>query len=266
MPFLTQVLADLIACLRFYSRLPVPVMAFEEAPFAMLDFKRSIRMLPAAGAILGAIGGIALWLATAGGLPPLPSAALAMTVLVLATGAFHEDGLADTADGLGGGSSVARKLEIMRDSRIGTYGGVALVLSLLLRVTLLAELLSTIGPIAAAVVIVSTAATSRTVALMPLALLPPARTDGAAYAAMHPGVRALAIAGGLAVVFALLPLAVGLSPLRMIVAVIAMVLAGASMTWIAKRQIGGQTGDVAGACQQVAEIAFLCVMASHAGL
>ena len=94
--------ADLLACLRFYSRLPVPVLPFETAPYAMLDFARSIRVLPLAGALIGAVGGCVLMAADALGLPPLPAAGFALAALLLTTGAFHEDGLADSADGLGG--------------------------------------------------------------------------------------------------------------------------------------------------------------------
>jgi adenosylcobinamide-GDP ribazoletransferase len=258
--------ADLIACLRFYSRLPIPVFAFEAAPYAMLDFQRSIRMLPVAGAILGAIGALALWLAHAAGLSPLAASGLALAVLLLTTGAFHEDGLADTADGLGGGATIERKLEIMKDSRIGTYGGAALITSSLLRVVLMADVLQQSGPWAAALALVAAAAASRTAALLPLALLDPARRDGAAYAAMKPSSPALAVATVAACLFCLAPLMGGASPGRILLAAALMVGGALAMTEIARRLIGGHTGDVAGASQQVGEIAFLCAMASRAAL
>ncbi|MDB5649388.1 MAG: hypothetical protein JWL62_908 [Hyphomicrobiales bacterium] len=259
-------LADLLACLRFYSRLPVPVLAFEREPFAMLDFRRATRMLPMAGALLGALGGLALWLASRAGLSPLPASALAIAALLLATGCFHEDGLADTADGFGGGASIARKLEIMKDSRIGTYGGAALVLSLLLRVILLAELVGIFGVPATVTIMVCAAAASRAVALMPLTLLPAARTDGAAFAAAKPSSSALVMAGCVSILLAAVPLAAGVPTSRLGLGLLAMLVAAALMTEISRRQIGGQTGDVAGAAQQLAEIAFLCVLASHAAL
>lgn len=258
--------ADFLACMRFYSRLPVPVLAFEPAPYAMLDFARSIRVLPLAGATIGAVGGLVLMGADALGLPPLPSAAFALAALLLTTGAFHEDGLADSADGLGGGASVARKLEIMKDSRIGTFGGAALVASLLLRASLLAALIETFGAPRTALVVIAANAASRVAALTPHYLLPPARTDGAAWAAARPLPSTLLIAGALATAVALAPALAGLPPLRLAFGLAAMMAGALAMTEIARRQIGGQTGDIAGASQQIAEILFLAVLASRAAV
>jgi adenosylcobinamide-GDP ribazoletransferase len=168
----------------------------------------------------------------------------------LATGALHEDGLADTADGFGGGNSREQKLAIMRDSRIGTYGVCALALSLVLRVGALASL-----PSAHAVVWALLAAHAAARATMPalMLLLPPARSDGLSHDAGQPagaGVAAAAAIGFLVLVFCL-PLG------RAIVALILLVAIVALMAWLATRQIGGQTGDVLGALEQVGEIAVL---------
>ena len=111
---------DLCVCLRFWSRLPVPILSWEPEPHGMPDFARCSRMLPVAGAIIGAFGALALLGASMLGAPASVAAGLGLAASILATGAFHEDGLADTADGLGGGASRQRKLEIMKDSRIGT--------------------------------------------------------------------------------------------------------------------------------------------------
>ncbi|MDB5644120.1 MAG: hypothetical protein JWN07_3437 [Hyphomicrobiales bacterium] len=255
--------ADLLACLRFYSRLPVPVLAFETAPYAMLDFARAIRMLPVAGAVIGAVGGAVLVVADALGLPPLPAAGFTLAALLLTTGAFHEDGLADSADGLGGGATVARKLEIMKDSRIGTFGGAALVMSLVLRGSLLAALVGAFGAPRTALLVIAVNAASRVAALTPHYLLPPARTDGAAWAAAKPLPSTLAIAGVLAALIALAPALAGLPPGKLALGLVAMLVGAGAMTEIARRQIGGQTGDIAGASQQVAEILFLAVLASQ---
>ncbi len=264
--FPVRLLADFLACMRFYSRLPVPVLACEPAPYAMLDFARSIRMLPFAGALIGALGGLVLIAADALGLPPLPAAGFALAALLLTTGAFHEDGLADSADGLGGGATVARKLEIMKDSRIGTFGGAALVSSLFLRATLLASLIGAFGAPRTALLMIAANAASRVAALTPHYLLPPARNDGAAWAAARPLPSTLVIAGALAALIGLAPALAGL-PLGKLALGLAAMLAGAGlMTEIARRQIGGQTGDIAGASQQIAEILFLAVLASHLGL
>jgi adenosylcobinamide-GDP ribazoletransferase len=255
--------ADLLACLRFYSRLPVPVLAFEPEPYAMLDFARAVRVLPIAGAMIGAVGGLVLIGVDAAGLPPLAASAFALTALLLATGAFHEDGLADSADGLGGGVTRERKLEIMKDSRIGTYGGVALVSSLALRIVLIAELVSRFGAGRAALLLIAAQAASRVAALMPHYLLPPARTDGAAFAAARPLPSTLAIAGTMAIAFILAPSVAGLPLAGLLGGIGAMVIGAGAMTEIARRQIAGQTGDIAGASQQIAEILFFAVLASR---
>jgi len=223
----------------------------------MPDLSRLAKMVPVAGALLAAIGALALALAEAVGLPPLICAGLAVGALLLVTGALHEDGLADVADGFGGGATRERKLEIMRDSRIGAYGGAALTLGLLLRVVALAALLEHGLGIAAAGMILAGAA-SRAAALAPLALLAPARAEGL-------GARAGRLAGGAVVaaaaVAAIIAVLLGLGGLGLARALLALGVAfaaAAAMAAIARRQISGQTGDVAGAAQQLAEIACLC--------
>src|SRR5437868_4014872 len=126
---LRRVATDLKISVLFSTRLP-----FAHSFTVMgADIARASWALPLAGALVGLLGAIAYWLAHAVGLPPLPAGALALATTLVATGCLHEDGLADTADGFGGGTTRERKLEIMRDSRIGSYGGCALMLSLLLR-------------------------------------------------------------------------------------------------------------------------------------
>src|SRR5208282_3251017 len=142
-------------------------------PDSGFDLNRIAWAAPVAGAVVGFAGVLALAAAEALGLPPLVGAAL-----VAATGALHEDGLADVADGFGGGATRERKLAIMRDSRIGAYGAVALVLALIVRVGALSAALAH-GFSSAAGALVIAAAVSRAGALAPLALLDPARTDGA---------------------------------------------------------------------------------------
>ena len=132
--------------------------------------------------MVGLIGALVLALTTLLGLPLILRAGLATAALVVATGALHEDGLADVADGFGGGATRARKLEIMRDSRVGAYGAIAIALALILRVGALAAALDG-GFWRASLSLMLVAALSRAAALTPLALLPPARVDGAGAAA-----------------------------------------------------------------------------------
>jgi adenosylcobinamide-GDP ribazoletransferase len=250
---------DLAAVLRFYSRLPVPRLPGEADPHRLPDFSRIAWAVPLAGALIGLTGAVTLLVADALGLPPLVSALLCLVVLVLATGAFHEDGLADTADGLGGGKSVEQKLEIMKDSRIGTYGGAALVLSLLLRAAILAELIEA-SAFSAALIVVAVAAVSRVAGLALATFVLPARREGAAFAAGAPSPATFGVAVALAGLVALPVMGAEVAPVGLIFACAATAAATLAMMRLAERQIGGQTGDLAGATQQVAEIAFLLVL------
>lgn len=177
-------------------------------------------------------------------LPPLTAALLALAAGFLVTGGFHEDGLADVADGFGGGWTRARKLEIMRDSRIGTYGTLATVAGLGLRASGLAA-----APDAAsgALALILFGAASR--ALVPLLILstPPARSDGIAATASGLSARRAAAAAVLGLIgLPLLPGGLWLAA--------APILAILAMRRLTLRMIGGYTGDVLGAAQQVAEI------------
>jgi len=106
-------------CLRFYTRLPTPADAGAHAP---PDFEASDWALPLVGALVGVLAGAALLIAMRLGLSPTLAATVAVATMALVTGALHEDGLADFVDGIGGGATPERKLEIMRDSRLGAYG------------------------------------------------------------------------------------------------------------------------------------------------
>lgn len=248
---------DLAQMLRFHSRLPVPPLPFERDPHSPPDFRRASRLLPLAGALIALPAAAALWLAASLGLPQLAAAACGVAALALVTGGLHEDGLADAFDGLASGATRERRLEIMKDSRIGSYGATALALALMLRVSLLAGAIAALGPAGAALLLIGGAAASRALMLLPMAALPPARPDGAAAAVGRPDAicfglaaalglalaAAMAISAGAGAAAALAGFALGLA------------LAGA-MTYWAHRAIGGHSGDVAGACQQSAEIGF----------
>lgn len=251
-----RTVADLAAALRFCSRLPIPLLPGEADPHAVPDVQRLARVLPVAGAMIGALGGAVVYLASALGLGPWVSAALAIAALTIVTGAFHEDGLADTADGFGGGATRERRLDIMRDSRIGSFGGAALILAFTLRIAGVATLAGRLDALGAAAAVVYAAALSRTAELIPLTLLPPARADGASASFGRPSLAALATAGlvaGALALFLVLAAALPLTGVALGFGLAAAVALG--MARLSKRLIGGQTGDVAGAVQQLAEIA-----------
>ena len=248
--WLEQRAQELNTSLGFCTRLPLP-----RTPTGSGDIAKAAWAFPLAGIVVGLIGAAVYGIAHRLGLPPWPAAALCVAATLLATGCLHEDGLADTADGFGGGGTRERKLEIMRDSRIGTYGVCALVLSLALRIGALASL-----PNVHLVVWALIAAHAAGRATMPalMLLLPPARSDGLSFGAGRPsatGVVAAALLG-------FLVLAICLHPGRGIVALVWLGIVMALTAWLANNQIGGQTGDVCGALEQASEIAVLLVALS----
>ncbi len=245
--------ADLFACLRFYSRLPAPGDPTE------LRLPQALRALPLAGAIIGGCGALTLLAARALGVPHLPAAVCAIAALVAVTGALHEDGFADLADGFGGGSTRERKLAIMRDSRIGAYGVCALALALMARVFALAAL-SERGLPPAMLALIVTAGVSRTAGLAPLAMLSPARADGAGAAVARPDFATLRSAGFAAALLSMTLIFCGASLLKILGGDLAAALAAIFVARLAARQIGGYTGDVLGAAQQAAEIAMLLAL------
>jgi adenosylcobinamide-GDP ribazoletransferase len=244
-PMLGDVLHHGKVALAFLTRLPVR----PERPWHDGDLAASAPMFPIVGLLVGAMGALVYAAATALALPPLPAALLAVAALVGATGALHEDGLADFADGLGGASPTQR-LAIMRDPRVGSFGVIALVLALAARAAALAALAA---PAAVAVALLAAAAFSRS--LLPLAMLalPQARRDGLAAQAgrPHPARVAAGVAIAILIALLLLPAAPAL------VASLIAALASAMVAFLAVRRLRGITGDVLGAMQQGAEIAFL---------
>jgi adenosylcobinamide-GDP ribazoletransferase len=199
---------------------------------------------PLAGLLVGAI--VAGIFETGRGLgwPASVAAGVALIAGLLVTGGLHEDGLGDVADGFGGGQTRERKLEIMKDSRLGSYGAIALVMALGLRWLLLAQL-------GDAWRIVALAVASRALLVGALAVMPVARADGLGRSASGVGAARLVVGlvlGGLALV-------AGLEFVPGLIVGLAMAVAVAATGLIAWRQIGGQTGDVLGTMQVVGEIA-----------
>jgi adenosylcobinamide-GDP ribazoletransferase len=244
--WLRGVIADLKIGVLFSTRIPLP----HAAPVGGADVAAAGWTLPVIGALIGLLAASAYRLACACDLPPLIGAALAVTTSLLITGGLHEDGLADTLDGFGGGGDRERKLEIMRDSRIGTYGACGLVLSLLLRVGALASLA---GPAPVALALIAAHAGGRAMMPLFLTLVPPARPDGLSAGAGRPTPTNATAAVLLGLVFLLACFGTA----RSVVALLLLLAGLAVMRRLCLRQIGGQTGDVAGALEQVGEIVIL---------
>lgn len=248
--------AYFLGAVRFFTRLPVPAWVGHSAE----ALNQSARYFSAVGWLVGGIAALVFCLADI--FWPQPVAVLlSMAATIYVTGAFHEDGLSDAADGLGGGWDKLRILDIMKDSRVGSYGVVALWLGLTSKFLLLSSLEVVLVPWA----LVAGHALSRYCATLLLATMDYVREDAQAKAK---------------------PLATRLSPAALLVATVcalaalpalpwpqglwACLLAGLATLWLARkfqRWLGGYTGDCLGATQQVAEVAFyLGLLANGAGI
>jgi len=220
---------------------------------------RASRTFPLVGIGIGLIGAIVYAVARGLSLDPALAAILVVAATALVTGALHEDGLADVADGFGGGADRESKLRIMRDSRIGSFGVIALVLSMSLRIAALAAIGATAGSAGVLAALVACHAASRAFVAVVMEREPLARADGMAAAAGRPSQAAALWALGLGVVTMLL--------CERLSAVVALAIGAAvawAIAWFARRQIGGYTGDVLGTVQQGTEIGMLLALAALA--
>ena len=252
-------LDDLRAALIFGSRLPVT------GPEPFPPLARALRLFPLAGAVTAGVAAVALGALVAAGLPALPAAVCAVAAQIMLTGALHEDGLADFADGVAGGRTLEARLAIMRDSRTGAYGVLALVLAVLARVAALAAILDGAGVAAAAAALVAAAAVSRVRPVALLHRLDPARADGRSAEAGRPSTATVREAVGWALLVCAPTLIPLFGTLAMIAAILGALAAYGIVETISRRQLGGQTGDAAGAAQQLAETATLLALAAAAG-
>jgi adenosylcobinamide-GDP ribazoletransferase len=250
-----ELLAKILTDIRIAVSLSTILSVRPARPVDSGEVAQASWALPVAGLVVGFAGAATYAVARAVGLPTDPAAALALAATILVTGAIHEDGLADTADGLGGGRSREQKLEIMRDSRIGTYGACALIVSMILRWSALATI-SEPALVASAQLVAHVVARAQLPVFM--WLIPPARPDGLSAGAGQPSSQSAMIAAGLG----FLCLACGLGPGRAVMGLFLLSLVGLSWAWLATRQVGGQTGDILGALEQVGEIVVLLMAAA----
>ncbi len=236
---LKRLAEDVTLAITFATRLPLPVGWI--TPDRKLA--QAFWALPLAGAIVGLAGAaLALFCNRFGGLDATFAAIAATAAMVMLTGALHEDGLADFCDGIGGGDTREQRLAIMRDSSIGTYGAVAMVLALMSQTALLDELLVRLSNREFLLAVALTAAMSRTAIALPFAVLAPARNNGLARTYGTPAVISLLV--GLAWPAATIGICLG----KIGLAALAGTLAAATIvTAIAARYLGGHTGDVFGA-------------------
>lgn len=253
-------------CVRFWSRLPMPALPGERDIHALPDFRTVPRALPFAALVIALPAALVVLLAGLARLDSLVAAALGLSALALTTGAFHEDGLADSVDGLFGGQTPERRLEIMKDSRVGSYGAIAIGLSLLLRGSLIAMIATRAGPWAAAVSLLLAAPWSRSEGLLLLAREAAARSHGASAAVGRPSPPTASLALFISAVLALALAATAKLPLIGVALGLGLAHGAATaMRRLARRLIGGQTGDIVGAVQQLGEIAIYLGLALALG-
>jgi adenosylcobinamide-GDP ribazoletransferase len=247
---LQKMVVDLRIGISLCTRLPVG----PAEPIADGDVARASWTFPIAGFLVGLAGALIYGIAIRLNVAPQPAAALALATTLLLTGAMHEDGLADTADSLGGDNR-ERKLAIMRDSRIGTFGACALAISLLLRWSTLADIAE---PRFVALALICAHVAARACVPAFMHLVAPARSDGLSSGAGQPPFASVVTA----LLLGIASLLLAFGPTGAMVTLLLLLLLALVLARLAIRQFGGQTGDVLGALEQVCEAAVLLVAAS----
>ncbi len=238
---LTQNWRYFLTAVLFFTRIPIRLNDFEES-----NLNKAARYFPLVGILVGAVGALVFWLCDF--LLPLEVAVLlSMVSTVLLTGAFHEDGLSDTVDGLGGGWNKQQVLTIMVDSRIGSYGAIALVLALLIKYQVLSDQVVALIPVS----IVAGHALSRLCAVLVMFTQSYVKSEGKSKPlATQLNVFELTIA----TFFGLLPMA--FLAMKYLFALVPVIIVWLWFSAKIQKRIGGYTGDCLGAMQQLTEIAF----------
>lgn len=254
---MTYQLQLFLCAVQFLTRLPTPHLSRFQPEW----ISRSTRFYPLVGQIVGALCALA-FLGAGSIWKPAIAGFLAVAVGIVCTGAFHEDGLADTADGLAGGQDRTRRLEIIEDSRLGTFGVLALLFVLSLKVLALAAL----PPLTGACALVAAHGLARASVVVTVASLP---FNGDPGRARHnPVASGLSLSGGVRWYEIAIALALALWPLAFLP--LPQILAGLSLgvalalapALAARRLIGGYTGDVLGATEQMFELGFILGVAA----
>ncbi|MEM9890017.1 MAG: adenosylcobinamide-GDP ribazoletransferase [Actinomycetota bacterium] len=233
----------IVTAYAFLTRIPMPDTGADQA-----RVRAAALWFPLVGLTVGAAVGL-VHVGLSALVDPLVAAAVAVSVGVAITGGFHEDGLADTADGFGGGWTVERRLEIMSDSLLGTYGVLAIGCVLLVRVAAV----STLGGVEAVALIATAHLLARTAAVVVMGLARQARPGGLADRSAATGRGRLAVATAAWVLVG----GVIVGPVALALVAAATVVVAVATTALAYRKIGGVTGDVLGAVEQLVEAATL---------
>lgn len=246
----------LLAALTFFTRLPF--WKIREIPAD--DFKRVVPLWPLAGWITGGVTALVLWLMLQVTTPAL-AWIVALAARLLLTGALHEDGLADFIDGFGGGRNRERTLAIMKDSHIGTYGVIGLIIYYLLMM----QLSDNVAPLILCLVVLCGDAWSKCCAAQIINLLPYARNEDSAknktvYNRMTFWEWLVCLVCGIAPT-AVIIIVLELLPVTYLLALVAPVVVMYLMAWVCRRRIGGYTGDCCGATFVLCELAFYLTIA-----
>ncbi|RYY91073.1 MAG: adenosylcobinamide-GDP ribazoletransferase [Comamonadaceae bacterium] len=251
-----------LMALQFFTRVPVYGRLGEWVGYSPALLRASAAHYPGVGALVGLIGAGVL-VGAASWWPHAVAAVLCTGATVWLTGAFHEDGLADTIDGLGGSADRERVLEIMRDSRIGAFGAIALVLALALKIALLAEL-SARGASHAGAAVLAAHALSRFAPLLVMRRLPYVGGEGGKAKPLADAVSGSGV--GVAALWCL-PVVLLLVAVHGAGHAVAALLGAAAITgwtvrWL-RRRLGGFTGDALGATQQLAELSIYLALVAR---
>jgi adenosylcobinamide-GDP ribazoletransferase len=244
----------LLLAVQFFTRVPVPRWVNNDFDERLLA--SSARYFPLVGIFVGMVAA-AVYVPASWWLPPLSAALISLAATLWLTGAFHEDGLTDTIDALGATPDRVKALAIMKDSRIGAYGAIGVIVVLMLKVSLLADMPIEVG----AVTLIAAHALSRAYAVGLIAVLPYARDDADTSSKSKPlASRVSPTSTVVAVLFGALPwLAVVLYDGLAVQWLLALLLSFGTCAycgWWFWRRLGGFTGDALGACQQLTEVAF----------
>ncbi len=240
----------LLTAVVFFTRVPVPGKLLHDGVL----LEEATRYLPFVGVLVGGVSAAVMWSAAL--VLPTPAAVvLSMLAAVLMTGAFHEDGLADTVDGFGGGWNTERKLEIMKDSRLGTYGAIALVMSMLLRYVLILALFESGDMPKGLAVLVTSHIGARLAPVFVMRLLSYVRLDETSK--VKPIAKNLSLASFIFAVLGATLLCFGIGGFEALLRLALVLPTAALCAWVFRTHIGGYTGDTLGASEQISELVLL---------